>query len=571
MGGTYTAWMFPRFSAALREDNLDRLGDCRYDVLVVGGGITGAGIALDAAARGLDVALVERDDLGSGTSSRSSSLVHGGLRYLAQAMFGLTRESAVERDLLRRLAPHLVRPLPFVVPDAGGRRNVALTGLGMWIYDGLASFRNVARHRRLSPTELVDRIPGLVAGVGNAGYEYHDCRTDDARLVLQVARTAHRLGAVVVPRGEVVELREARGRVTGATVQDRVGGREVAVRARVTVSATGVWADEVRALAGDPGPPVLTPSKGVHLVFPARDVRVAAAALVPSAADDGRMVFVLPWDGEVVVGTTDDGYEGPLDMPTVEQADAGYLCAAVNRAFGTDLRPFDAVGAWAGLRPLLASEAHLPMDSETLSRRHAIFDEPDGLLTITGGKLTTYRSMAAEVVDRVVATIGGSAARVRSRTDRVPLGLRGGLAETVARTAGVCAELGLDPALSAPLVDRHGDEAVEVVELAAAVPGGSEPLVAGLPYLRAEARWAVEQEMASTVEDVLARRTRVAIRDAAAGGPAVAEVADVLAGALGWSPHQAAASADAYRRRVAGERGVVPLAHPASADALTRG
>lgn len=562
--------MLRSFSAATRAANLDRLDGRGYDLLVVGGGITGAGIALDAAARGLRAALVERGDLASGTSSRSSSLVHGGLRYLAQAMFGLTRESAVERDLLRRLAPHLVRPLAFVVPDAGRWRDTARTGLGMWIYDGLASFRNVDRHQRLRPSEVVDRIPGLVHGLGHAGYQYHDCRTDDARLVLEVARTAHRLGADVATRAEVVELHETAGRVSGATVRDHVDGREVAVRARCTVSATGVWADQVRALAPGSGGAALTPSKGVHLVLPAADVRVTAAALIPSTAGDGRMVFVLPWDDAVVVGTTDDAYGGPLDEPTVEAADAAYLCDAVNAAFGTDLGPDDAVGAWAGLRPLLASEAHLPMDSETLSRRHALIEGPDGLLTIAGGKLTTYRVMAAAAVDRVVAVLGGSPARTPSRSHRIPLGLRGGLEQATVRTAGVLEALDLDPALAGVLVERHGDEAVEVAELAAAVPGGAEPLVPGLPYLRAEVRWAVEQEMALSVGDVLDRRTRVSVRDAAAGGTAVDGVAAVVAGTLGWTPGQAAADADAYRRRVAAERGAVPVRAPAVGPAPPR-
>ncbi|HVM15850.1 MAG TPA: glycerol-3-phosphate dehydrogenase/oxidase [Egibacteraceae bacterium] len=551
--------MLRPFSPATREDNLDRLADRTYDLLVIGGGITGAGIALDAAARGLQVALVERHDLAAGTSSRSSSLVHGGLRYLAQAMFGLTRESAVERDLLRRLAPHLVRPLPFVVPDTGGRGHIALTGLGMWIYDGLASFRNVARHHRLSPDEVAERIPGLTTGLGHGGYEYHDCRTDDARLVLQVARTAHRLGADVVTRAEVVELQETAGRVTGAVVRDRLGGGQVRVSARQTVSATGVWADDVRGLLTTENEPLLAPSKGVHLVFSAADVRVGAAGLVPSGAGDGRMVFLLPWGDQVIAGTTDDSYDGPLDAPTVEPGDAAYLCNAVNAAFATELTPSDAVGAWAGLRPLLASEAHLPMDSETLSRRHVLVDRPDGLLTITGGKLTTYRAMAEEAVDRVVAGLGGTPARMRSMTDRVPLGLRGGLAGTVARTAGVLEALGLDPAVAGHLVERHGDEAVEVAVSASSLPDGAEPLVPGLPYLRAEVHWAVEHEMALSVEDVLDRRTRVSLRHASAGGQAVDEVASVLARVLGWSAPQAAAEADAYRRRVARERGAVPV------------
>lgn len=546
------------FSAAGRARALDRLGTSRYDLLVVGGGITGAGIALDAAGRGLRVALVERDDLASGTSSRSSSLVHGGLRYLAQAMFGLTRENAVERDLLRRLAPHLVRPLPFVVPDSGGRRTTALTGIGLWLYDGLASFRNVARHQRLSAAEVAERVPGLVPGLGQAGYEYHDCRTDDARLVLEVARAAHRFGADVVPRAEVVALHTTARGVSGATVLDRLSGHVVDIDARCTVAAVGVWADRVRALDGE-AEPLLTPSKGVHLTFRATDLPITAAALVASVAGDGRRVFLLPWEGQVVVGTTDEGYDGDLDHPAVDAADAAYLCAAVNESFGTSLSAADAVGAWAGLRPLLASEAHLPMDSETLSRRHALVAEREGLLTITGGKLTTYRAMAAETVDRVVASLGESPRRNPSTTARIPLGLRSSLAATVARTAGVCETLGLDPSLAGPLVERHGDEAVAVAELAARRDRGAEPLVPGLTYLRAEVDWAVEHELALSVADVLDRRTRVSLRDAAAGGPAIAHATEVLAASLSWTPQEAAASGHAYRDAVRAERGVVPL------------
>lgn len=556
--------------AAVRE----RLSGRPYDVLVVGGGITGAGIALDAASRGLRVALVEKEDVGWGTSSRSSSLVHGGLRYLEQGMFGLMRESAVERDRLRRLAPHLVRPLPFVLPVPSRRRS-RLVGTGLWIYDALSSFRTVARHRRLDTDEIRGLAPGLRVAAGTRGFEWHDCRTDDARLVLQVVRTAQRHGADVLTRAEVVEFRTAGGRVIGATVRDRLAGEDFGVQARFTVAATGVWADATRALAGS-GRPMLLPSKGIHLVLPAERVRVRAAALVPSAQRDGRMVFVLPWEGQVVVGTTDEAYEGPLDAPAVTADDAAYCLDAVNAAFGTDLTVADAVGGWAGLRPLLRDEAEgagggsgaptpAPMDmgSDRLSRRHEILRGPEGLLTITGGKLTTYRHMAEQVVDEIVRGLGAGGTRGPSPTRRIALGLRGELDAAIARTRDVALARGLDPDPVASLVERHGDEAARLVALAADHDEW-RPLVPGLPYLAVEARWAVDEELAGSVADVLQRRMRVSLRDVGAGAAVAGQVAGLLAEAWGWSEADAARSVTDHLDAVRRERGPLPGPQPAA-------
>lgn len=541
------------FSASERPDVLDRLATHSYDLLVIGGGISGAGAALDATARGLSVALVERDDLASGTSSKSSKLVHGGLRYLEHGDVAIVRESIVERELLQRLAPHLVQRQPFAVPD-GDRRDGVVMGAALTIYGGLGGFRSVTQSKRVRPGALVDHVPGLTRHLDHGGWTYSDCRTDDARLTMTVARTAARLGADVVTHAEVVELRKVGGRVAGATIRDVIGGREIGVSARVTLSATGVWADRVRDLAG-PSPIHLSPSKGVHLVFPAERVRTTSAVIIPSGASDHRRIFVIPWGNQVVVGTTDDRYEGSLESPSVDAADAAYCCTAVNEAFGLDLRPSDAIAAWAGLRPLPRGDAKPGSRSDTLSRRHALLEDIPGLITLTGGKLTTYRKMAAEAVDVVMRDLGG---RVPSSTAGISLGLRGSFAAAVARAGGVCRVLDIDPAFAAPVVERHGDEAVRLLQRAAE-DGEAQWLLPGLPYLRAELRWAVDEELALSVDDVLRRRVRVALRDAAAGG-AIARQAGILLGdALGWDDAAVKASVQEYRRRVTQERGVVPV------------
>ena len=543
----------PSFSAAGRPDVLDRLATRSYDLLVIGGGISGVGAALDAAARGLSVALVERDDLASGTSSKSSKLVHGGLRYLEHGDVAIVRESIVERELLQRLAPHLVQRQPFTVPD-GDRRDGVMMGTALTIYGGLGGFRSVTQSKRLSPAALVDHVPGLARHLDHGGWTYSDCRTDDARLTMTVARIAARMGADIVTHADVTELRMVGGRVAGATVHDKLGGGDIGVAAHVTLSATGVWADRVRDLAG-PSPIHLAPSKGVHLVFPADRVRTESAVIIPSGAHDHRRIFVIPWGNQVVVGTTDDRYEGALESPSVDADDADYCCAAVNDAFGLDLRPADAVGAWAGLRPLPRGDAKPGSRSDTLSRRHALLEDVPGLITLTGGKLTTYRKMAAEAVDVVMRDLGG---KVASSTAGISLGLRGSFAAAVARAEGVCRALDIEPAFAAPVVERHGDEAVRLLQRAAET-GEAQWLVPGLPYLRAELRWAVDEELALTVDDILRRRVRVALRDRAAGGAIAREAGVLLGKALGWGDGAITASVQEYRRRVSQERGVVPV------------
>jgi glycerol-3-phosphate dehydrogenase len=536
-----------------RETALERAAATRLDVLVIGGGITGAGVALDAASRGYRVALVERGDLASGTSSRSSKLVHGGLRYLATGDLPMVAEGVRERDRLRRLAPHLVRPLSFTVPVADARERAELK-TGMLLYDGIALGRNVRSHRRLSPEDLAAVAPGLVCGRTHGGYRYHDAQTDDARLTLQVAQTARRLGALVVNHAEVVTVEGDAGRVVGARVRDRLTGGEVDLRARWVVSAGGVWTDALRDLAPHDEEHAVVPAKGVHIVLDRAQLPVRGAVVIPSADRDGRRLFVVPWGEQVYVGTTDDVHAGDLDHAVVTASDAAYLLDAVSAAFATDLGPEDAIGAWAGLRPL-RSPASGSAASTDLSRRHAIVEDPPGLVSITGGKLTTYRRMAEDLVDRLAAADGAPRPGV---TTGLHLGVAGPPGRSLARTVEAGRSLGVPERLARGAHHRHGDAAPAVLRFCAEHDGAT-PLVEGLPYLTGELRWAVRHELARTVDDLLSRRTRVALRHAAAGGDAVGIAGGVLAEELGLTADEVADQGRRYLDGVRAERGPVPL------------
>jgi glycerol-3-phosphate dehydrogenase len=496
------------FSARTRTDSLTRMAEDTFDVLVIGGGITGAGIALDAASRGLSVALVEQDDFAAGTSGRSSRLVHGGLRYLEHGELGLVRESLRERGILYRLAPHLVRPVPMYML-AGDLRHRATYRAGLTVYEALAAGRNIGYHQAASADQVAAAIPGL--GERTRGVRYFECQTDDARLTIEVARTAYAYGAQLANHARVTALLGA-GRVTGAAVTDELTGGRFEVRARVVVNATGVWAAEVAALAdratgaGRADAEVsLSPSKGVHLVFAPGAVRTTAAMVAPAA--DGRYVFIVPWEDRVYAGTTDTPYDGDLSQPPVTDADRDYILSAVTPLF-PGVTGHDVVASWAGLRPLAAAESAKTAD---LSRKHKIFDEPPGLLTITGGKLTTYRAMAQDLVDRVAADLGqGGPCRTRD----IPLGLHGSAAAAVQLARDEVTRLGLPPRVAARLVQRYGDDWREAVALIRADRSLGEPAVAGLRVLGVELTLARSREMALTDSDVLVRRTRLTTRDA---------------------------------------------------------
>ncbi|MFM8304210.1 MAG: FAD-dependent oxidoreductase [Actinomycetota bacterium] len=536
-----------------RDRSLQRLAAEEFDVVVIGGGITGAGCALDAVSRGLRTALVERDDFASGTSSQSSKLVHGGVRYLEQKEFGLVREALAERQIVLRNAPHLVQVLPFLIPILTkdgliDRRIARLLGGVLWMYDLSGGVRIKRVHQRVTRDEALARVPTLRTDELASGYLYYDARADDARLTLAVVRTAADLGAVVVNHAPVVEITKSpSGRATGIRVT--ADGREIEVRARAVVNAAGVWADEVRTLDEGDRPSTMRPAKGVHITVPWARVRNEIAMFVPNPAD-GRPVFVVPWGDVTYIGTTDDDYDGDLDEPQCTADDITYLLDVVNRALVDPLTEADVIGTWAGLRPLLAAADQAK--TADLSRRHGIRVSGTGVVTITGGKLTTYRAMASDTIDQVEQVIDGR--HRRCRTKRLPLtGARGYRAPAPDAAP-----------LDAHLAGRYGTEAPAVQALVAADPALGEPLVPGLPYIRAEAVYAVRAEMAGSLADVLDRRTRCRMLDRAATVAAAESVARLLAPEWGWDDATTAAAVTAYRAELARERSATEPSVPAT-------
>jgi glycerol-3-phosphate dehydrogenase len=519
-----------------REDALAALQDESFDVVVIGGGITGAGVALDAASRGYSVALVERDDFASGTSSRSSKLVHGGLRYLQNFDLGLVREALLERALMVNLAPHLVRPLPLLVPGFDGKRPDLLVGVGLNMYDVMARDRlrrrpddeewSPDRHRVISAEETIELIPALEQRNPTSAYLFYDCQTDDVRLVLTVLGEAERFGAVIANRANVTGLVDRGGRASGVLCLDRVSGTEFELRAENVVNATGVWADQIRPdeIYDAEEVPRIRPSRGTHITLSHKDLNLIAGAIVPAGGN--RTIFALPWLGRTLIGTTDNDYDGPLDHIPPDPGDIDYLLEACNEFFGTALGPGDLTGAYAGVRPLISTGD--PKKSVDISRRAELYETSSGMLTITGGKLTTWRRMAKMTVDRIVERESREA---ECRTHEIPLGLPpedGDLPEVE----------GVDDESRERLGGRYGHAARGVLDLAAERPELARRIVPELPDLLAEAPFAVRHEQASSLADVLMRRTRLGLLAApaltATGAEAPRAVAEAMAPELGW-------------------------------------
>jgi glycerol-3-phosphate dehydrogenase len=527
-----------------RADALRRLAAEEFDVLVVGGGITGSGVALDAASRGLRTALIDKGDFASGTSSKSSKLVHGGIRYLQQKEVGLVYEALAERQILRKTAPHMVRVLPFLLPvfTKDGllpRRLARVLGTMMWMYDLTGGARIGKLHKRVKNEAALEYMPTLPAERLAGSYVYYDAQADDARLTLTIARTAADHGAALANYVTLTGLeKDAAGQVTTARVL--ADGREIEVRARTVVNATGVWADEVRTLDEGTDPDMIRPAKGIHITVPWRLVRNTIAVVVP-VPKDRRSVFVVPWgdrgNGEFAftyIGTTDTDYDGPLDDPQCTPADIEYLLRAINASVTTTITADDVLGTWAGLRPLVrAAESERTAD---LSRRHSVRVAPSGVVTVTGGKLTTYRRMAADAIDEIAKLLDHDG---RSTTKR--LRLHG--------TTGWDAS-DLPPALAA----RYGGDAREILALVRADAALGEPLIPGLDYLKAEAVYAVRSEMATSVDDVLSRRTRARLLARDASAAAADDVAALIGPELGWDTAEQRAQAEQYRARVQAER-----------------
>lgn len=548
-----------------RREMWERLG-ADVDVLVVGGGITGAGIARDAVRRGLSVALVEMNDLAFGTSSRSSKLVHGGLRYLEQGEIGMVFESVSERRTLMDLAPHLVNPLGFLFPVYdGSRHNLFVINAGMWIYDGLSLFRSPKIHRKLKPSEVAEIEPALDRRGLKGAPLYYDCSTDDARLTLETALDAAAEGAIVCTGAKVRRfLKGEDGRISGAVVEDTLHGAGTKeVRARVVINATGPWTDATRALSSIPGQEhrrVLRPTKGIHIVVDAAKLPVQHA-IVCFHPKDERVLFAIPWGDRTYIGTTDTDFDGDPKDVAATRADVDYLVDAANRYFpGHQLEAADVIATWAGLRPLIAPPQKAGMSESDVSREHEILVGRDGLLTIAGGKLTTYRRMAAEVVDSALKLLKLTGQKTPTlqpaRTDEVPLlGGRGWPEDddhdaVAAKVREASGEL-LEADVARHLADNYGMRALELAAMVKAEPALAAPLVEGRPEILAQVRFGAEQELAASVSDVMVRRTQLFYRDFDQGLGCVDVVADELARALGWDARARQESIDAYRAEVA--------------------
>ena len=564
-----------------RSQALAALSAEEFDIAVVGGGITGAGVALDAATRGYSVALLERADFASGTSSRSSKLIHGGLRYLQNFDLGLVREALLERQLMVTLAPHLVRPLALVVPAFEGARPDRMMGVGLNLYDVMSVGRerlrsrrgrrargdqrgggeqgnpapaeegeswSPERHRIISEEEVLELLPALAGREPTSGYLFYDCQTDDVRLVLTVLGEAERFGAVCANRVDVTGLLDHDGRTRGVRATDTEGGAHFEVRAANVINATGVWADELRPqeLHDEAELPRIRPSRGTHITLRHADLPLVGGAIVP--AGDGRSIFALPWLGHTLVGTTDNDYEGPLDHVRPSAADVDYLLQASNDFFGSALGRAQLTGAFAGVRPLISTGD--PKKSVDISRKAELYETSSGMITITGGKLTTWRRMAKMTVDRVVER---DARDAPCRTQEIPLGQAISV-EELPRVEGVPAES--YPALAA----RYGHAAHDVLALAAERGELAQPIVAGLPDLLAEVALAARHEQARSAADVLLRRTRLGLLaarelrpDTADRDGPVARVIDVLASELGWNPIRTASESERFADETAEE------------------
>ena len=537
-----------------------RLGEERLDVLVVGGGVTGAGAALDAATRGLSVALVEARDLASGTSSRSSKLFHGGLRYLEQLDFSLVREALRERELmLTRLAPHLVKPVPFLYPLQRLGWERLYVGAGLTLYDNLGGANVLPRTRHFSRRGARAICPALRPDALVGALQYWDAQADDARHTLSVARTAARYGAVVRTSTEVVGLVRDAGRVVGAEVRDVETGDRQVVRASAVVSCTGVWTDDVEALSGSRGRFNVRASKGVHLVVP-RDRIASETGMILRTPTS--VLFVIPWGQHWLVGSTDTDWNLNLAHPAASRADIDYLLGQVNQVLVRPLTYDDIVGVFAGLRPLLAGESD---ETSQLSREHAVARPMPGLVTIAGGKYTTYRVMAADAIEATAPDLPRPL--TESVTAEVPLVGAEGYAALVNQADHLADEYGLPVWRVHHLLDRYGSLLEEVLAPAEEDPALLQPVPAADGYLAAEVRYGVTHEAALHLDDLLARRTRISIETEHRGVASAEAVGALAADVLGWEPDRVAAEVEVYQARVAAERASQEEATDQAADA----
>jgi len=550
-----------RLGPAEREASWQRLGAETFDVVIIGGGVVGAGAALDAVTRGLSVALVEARDIASGTSSRSSKLFHGGLRYLEMFEFGLVREALHERELmLTKICPHLAKPVSFLYPLSKHVIERPYVGAGLIMYDTMGGARSVPRHKHLTRAGALRLVPGLRKDALVGGIRYYDGQVDDARHTLTVARTAASYGAVVRTSTQVIGFLKEADRVAGVKVRDVETGQETSVKGRVVINSTGVWTDEIQRLSGGRGRFKVRASKGVHLVV-ARDKITSESGIILKT--EKSVLFVIPWKAHWIIGTTDTDWNLDLAHPAATKADIDYILDHVNKVLAVPLTHDDIEGVYAGLRPLLAGESD---QSSKLSREHAVARVAPGLVAIAGGKYTTYRVMGADAVDEAAEDLPG---RINpSCTEDVPLLGAQGYKALVNQADRLGALHNVHPYRIKHLLDRYGSEIHEVLGLAAQDQELLKPIPGADDYLQVEALYATTHEGALHLEDVLARRTRISIETAHRGTESAARVAELMAPVLGWSDAERDQEVQTYLARVAAERNSQTQGDDEGADEL---
>lgn len=516
-----------------RSQSLELISTREFDLAVVGGGIAGAGVAQDAASRGLSVIILEKDDFASGTSSRTTKLIHGGLRYLEQLNFKLTRELCHERALLEQLAPHLVRDFSFIMPLVKDSPFFSLKAeIGLTLYDLLSwSIAGARHHRRLSAKEVLESVPALSPRVFSGGLRFHDCITDDSRMVLEVIKSACNEGALAINYLEVKGFEQEEGRVRALHCHDRYSGDELTIRCGACVNATGVWSDQLYQMLEPNWKSHVKPSKGIHIIVPPSAFETNTALFLPTR--DGRYVFVVPWQRALMIGTTDRPYSGELDKPMPDQDEIDYLLSVINGFTDTHrLNRSNIIGSFAGLRPLVQTDVH-GSDTSSMSREHVIFEGPGQVIGLTGGKLTNYRLMAGHVLDLVLAKLPDVPATA-SRTKRIMLGGFKDKSDFLSTTAAVSAKarrLSIEPATLDHLVANYGADAQQVVDIVEADPSLNHRICPDFPPILAEVPFCVRHEMAVSLEDLLMRRLRLGIlhqKQCLEAAPKVAELMQVL-------------------------------------------
>lgn len=552
-----------RLGVTDRADAWERLGKESFDLVVIGGGVVGAGTALDAATRGLRVALVEARDLGAGTSSRSSKLFHGGLRYLEQLEFSLVKEALAERELmLNRLAPHLVKPVSFLYPLTRRFWERPYTAAGLFLYDTMGGARSVPGQKHLTRAGALRLVPALRRDSLIGGIRYYDAQTDDARHTMMLARTAAHYGAVVRTSTQVIDFLREADRISGVRVRDVEDGREVEIPAGAVINCTGVWTDELQSLSGSRGRFRVRASKGVHIVVP-RDRIIAESGIILRTAKS--VLFVIPWGAHWIIGTTDTDWNLDLAHPAATRPDIDYILGEVNKVLATPLTDDDIEGVYAGLRPLLAGESE---ETSKLSREHAVARVAPGMVAIAGGKYTTYRVMAADAVDAAGVDLP---TRVQpSITDKVPLLGADGYHALVNQTDHLAVQHRLHPYRLRHLLDRYGSLVHELLALADDRPDLLRPLEHAPDYLRVEAVYAASHEGALHLEDALARRMRISIEYPHRGVDCARQVAELMGEVLGWSAETVEREVEVYVARVAAERESQQQPDDQAADARRR-